>query len=99
MVNKLVRLAMACEYSRLPIRRGDISTKVLGEMGGRKFKLVFEGAQEQLRQVFGMEMVELPGREKVTVAQRRGKRTIPHMHLYQPELPPQPSAFTKDKIH
>ncbi|KAF2139658.1 uncharacterized protein K452DRAFT_254209 [Aplosporella prunicola CBS 121167] len=70
MAKKLVRLALACEYSRQPIRRADISTKVLGTQG-RQFKNVFTEAQMQLRAVFGMEMTELPMKEKVTLAQRR----------------------------
>jgi len=75
MVKKMVRLALACEYQRRPIRRADISEKVLGS-AGRQFKDVFNQAQLQLRSVFGMEMVELPTREKVTVQQRRGMGTI-----------------------
>lgn len=77
MIKKMVRLALASEYSRLPIRRTDISTKVLGEQGARQFKIVFDSAQRELREVFGMEMTELPAREKVTVTQRRGKSAIP----------------------
>lgn len=74
LVKKMVRLALACEYQRRPIRRADISEKVLGAGGGgaKLFKTVFQQAQMQLRVVFGMEMVELPGRERVTVAQKRG---------------------------
>jgi MAGE family len=45
---------------------------VLGETGARQFKHVFEAAQKELKQKFGMQMVELPVREKVTVTQRRG---------------------------
>ncbi|KAJ5367334.1 hypothetical protein N7541_001275 [Penicillium brevicompactum] len=71
MVKKMVRLALASEYSRLPIRRPDISAKVLGEQGSGSFKTVFEQAQRELRSKFGMEMTELPAREKATVAQRR----------------------------
>ncbi|KAI9775239.1 MAG: hypothetical protein M1839_001357 [Geoglossum umbratile] len=70
LVKKMVRLALACEFSRQPIRRADISTKVLGP-DGRRFKQVFEEAQKQLRDKFGMEMIELPIRERVTVSQRR----------------------------
>ncbi|KAH0542879.1 hypothetical protein FGG08_002739 [Glutinoglossum americanum] len=70
LVKKLVRLALACEFSRQPVRRADISTKVLGSYG-RRFKQVFEEAQKQLRGKFGMEMAELPIREKVTISQRR----------------------------
>jgi hypothetical protein len=72
MIKKMVRLALASEYSRLPIRRNDISTKVLGEQGSREFKVVFEQAQHELRSNFGMEMSELPAREKATIAQKRG---------------------------
>lgn len=73
MVKKLVRLALASEYSRQVIRRTDISAKVLGEQGARQFKAVFQGAQKALQERFGMQMVELPGKEKVTISQRRGE--------------------------
>ena len=33
---------------------------------------MFEGAQKELRNVFGMQMEELPIKERVTIAQRRG---------------------------
>lgn len=80
-MKKLVRFALACEYSRRPIRRADISEKVLGN-NGRQFKAVFAQAQAQLRAVFGMEMVELPVRDKVTLQQRRGKpRSAPQRAL------------------
>lgn len=71
MVKKLVRLALASEYQRRPIRRADVSEKILGS-AGRQFKKVFDQAQMELRSVFGMEMVELPAKEKVTVQQKRG---------------------------
>ncbi len=45
---------------------------VLGAHGGRQFKYVFEEAQRALRDTFGMEMTELPVKEKVTISQRRG---------------------------
>ncbi|KAL1955330.1 hypothetical protein VTO42DRAFT_8670 [Malbranchea cinnamomea] len=70
-VKKLVRLALACEYSRQPIRRTDITAKVFGEQGSREFKYVFDEAQRVLRERFGMQMVELPLKEKITVSQRR----------------------------
>ncbi|KAM5467983.1 hypothetical protein MauCBS54593_005265 [Microsporum audouinii] len=76
MVKKLVRLALACEYSRQTIRRTDISTKVLGEGGSRHFKLVFLDAQKTLKDVFGMQMVEQPNKEKVTISQRRAAQRV-----------------------
>lgn len=81
MVKKLVRLALSSEYARLPIRRTDISAKVLGEQGTRQFKAVFEGAQQELKRRFGMEMTELPGREKVTLTQRRGGFFLPSFFI------------------
>ena len=38
---------------------------------GRQFKHVFSEAQNQLRTVFGMEMTELPQKDKVTISQKR----------------------------
>lgn len=38
---------------------------------GRQFKHVFAEAQEQLRNVFGMELTELPVKEKITISQKR----------------------------
>ncbi|KAK4634736.1 hypothetical protein CLAFUW4_00346 [Fulvia fulva] len=70
MAKKLVRLALACEFQRKPLRRGDISEKVLGAHG-RQFKAVFAQTQAHLREVFGMELVELPAKEKITLQQRR----------------------------
>jgi hypothetical protein len=73
MVKKMVRLALSSEFARLPIRRTDISAKVLGEQGSRQFKVIFDETQRVLRSRFGMELVELPAREKVTITQRRGQ--------------------------
>jgi len=38
----------------------------------RQYKHVFADAQDHLRSTFGMEMTELPQREKITVSQKRG---------------------------
>lgn len=73
LVKKMVRFALASEYARIPIRRADISTKVLGEQGTGMFKTVFAQAQRHLREKFGMEMTELPPRDKQTTQQRRGE--------------------------
>ncbi|KAJ1960591.1 hypothetical protein IWQ62_004173 [Dispira parvispora] len=50
-VNSIVRYALFCEHRKQPIKREDINRKT---------------AQSRLRDVFGMEMVELPAREMVT---------------------------------
>ncbi|KAJ4304855.1 hypothetical protein N0V90_000383 [Kalmusia sp. IMI 367209] len=65
-----VRYALACEYARIPIKRQDITQKVLGTHA-RSFKPVFDAANSQLMDIFGMMMVELPNKEKVTMRQKR----------------------------
>ncbi|KAF7190152.1 Non-structural maintenance of chromosome element 3 [Pseudocercospora fuligena] len=70
MAKKMVRLALSCELARRPIRRQEVGEKVLGA-NNRMFKRVFDQAQMHLNGVFGMEMVELPSRERLTVQQRR----------------------------
>lgn len=70
MTKDLVRLALATEYTRAPLRRADISSKVLGSTP-RAFRRVFDDAQLALRTTFGMELVELPSRERTQLAERR----------------------------
>lgn len=45
----------------MPLRRDEISKKVIGSQRGA-FKTVFEEAQKILRGTFGMELIELPTR-------------------------------------
>ncbi|KAK8024019.1 mage family protein [Apiospora rasikravindrae] len=70
LIKKLVRYALACEHARIPIKRDGIREKVLGS-NSRSFKSIFDGAQLQLRQVFGMEMEELPVKEKRTLKEKQ----------------------------
>jgi hypothetical protein len=72
LARKLVRYALSCEYSRKPIKRLDITAKILGSHS-RQFKPVFTEAQIMLQNTFGMKLVELPKQEKVTLAQKRGR--------------------------
>jgi hypothetical protein len=75
LAKKLVRYALACEHARIPIKRDGIREKVLGN-NARSFKKVFEDAQMQLRQVFGMEMAELPVKEKRTLKEKQSMSSI-----------------------
>ncbi|KAG5922232.1 hypothetical protein E4U42_005544 [Claviceps africana] len=70
LAKKLARYALSCEFSRTPIRRDGIKERVLGNQG-RSFKRVFAIAQQQLRQVWGMELRELPIREKMSLQEKR----------------------------
>ncbi|KAL7268520.1 hypothetical protein RUND412_008856 [Rhizina undulata] len=75
LVKKLIRFALASEYTRQPIRRSDISSKVLGHHG-RMFNDIFDMAQRELQRVFGMALVELPAREKTKLSQRRAATNV-----------------------
>ena len=78
LVKKLVRLALASEYSRIPLRRTDISTKIFRDgnsQSARQFKGIFAEAQKQLKNVFGMQLVELPSKEKTSLKDRRNQAT------------------------
>ncbi|KAG5650330.1 hypothetical protein H0H81_012602 [Sphagnurus paluster] len=59
--NDLVRLALFTEQRRVPLRREDITKKVLGP-NTRAFNHVFDRAQTILQQTFGMELIELQTR-------------------------------------
>ncbi|CAG8531069.1 1000_t:CDS:2 [Ambispora leptoticha] len=62
-VKGLIRLALFSERKKTPIRREDMVKKVLQEHS-RAFQEIFEQAQDELRDIFGMEMVEMPSKEK-----------------------------------
>ncbi|ROT34671.1 MAGE-domain-containing protein [Sodiomyces alkalinus F11] len=70
LAKKLVRYALACDFSRTPIRRDGIKERVLGDQG-RAFRRVLDIAQNYLRQIWGMELRELPIREKHTLEDKR----------------------------
>lgn len=67
----------------------------------RQFKTVFDEAQLTLRATFGMEMTELPMKEKVTLAQRRGAYSStpgPSAPIDKSQqLTPRPAAQKTDK--
>ncbi|KAF2746650.1 MAGE-domain-containing protein [Sporormia fimetaria CBS 119925] len=70
MTKALVRYALACEHARVPVKRQDVNQKILGAQA-RQFKHVFTGANSILLDTFGMELVELPNKEKTTIRQKR----------------------------
>jgi melanoma-associated antigen len=74
LARKLVRYALACEFSKKPIKRTEINQKVLGAQS-RQFRTIFQIAQDMLEQTFGMQMEELPVGEKLTLQQRRGLKS------------------------
>ncbi|KAG6856199.1 hypothetical protein H0H87_006595 [Tephrocybe sp. NHM501043] len=59
--HNLARLALFAEQRRTPLRREDISKKVMGQ-NSRAFNHIFKRAQDILQKTFGMELVELQTR-------------------------------------
>ncbi|KAI9312485.1 MAGE homology domain-containing protein [Dichotomocladium elegans] len=81
-INDTVRYALACEFRRATIRRDDINKKILQERT-RMFKAVHAGAQQKLRHLFGVEMVELGQKEKPAVGSKENTaKAIPTTRSY-----------------
>lgn len=115
LAKNVVRLALAQEFTRAPIKRQNISSKgtrshvcvdiatrrvltpqlALGSANSRQFKEIFSMAQNDLRHIFGMEMVELPVREKTKLAARRNAQNADkapnssNSYILTSVLPPQ----------
>ena len=73
LAKKLVRYALACEPRRVPIRRQAVKEQVL-DNEGKHFRVVFPIAQTQLRDIFGMELVEWPARDETTMSVRERRK-------------------------
>jgi len=57
-------------HYRVP--KNEANRAVIGKQRGNNFKRIFDSAQQQLRTKFGMEMVVLPAKEKITLKDKRG---------------------------
>lgn len=57
-VVEMVRYLLCADRKKAPVRRKDIIDKVLGEHS-RAFPVLFDKANQQLRQVFGVEAKEI----------------------------------------
>lgn len=77
LIKRLARLALATEFSRTPLRRSDITTKIFKDsyLPARSFRTIFDGAQEVLKETFGMQLFELPSKEKTNLKDRRLQAT------------------------
>lgn len=74
-VHALIRLALACEASKRPVRREDVISLVLGGGPRRSLKTLVAKANERLATDFAMQLVPLPPTSRplstATVAGRR----------------------------
>lgn len=80
MVKNFVRLALACEQTRSSIRREEISKKVPINNHRRYFPQVFDRTQERLRNTFGMELIELPVKDRTRNMTMTQQRKLAHTH-------------------
>ncbi|CAG8602572.1 3845_t:CDS:2 [Funneliformis caledonium] len=69
-VKDVVRLALFSELRKQPLKREDVTKKVLHEHS-KTFQVVFEKAQELLVDIFGMSLAELPLKEKKAGGSRK----------------------------
>ncbi|KDN40689.1 MAGE-domain-containing protein [Tilletiaria anomala UBC 951] len=77
-VRELCRLALFCEYKRIPLKREDITKKAFGSdrAATRAFPYIFRKAQKHLRKTFAFEMVEIRARGTESEALARQRRVF-----------------------
>ena len=63
MISSIVNAALCAEYKKIPMRKDDL-TKLLSKEKIRAFPILLEKANEELKSIFGMELVELPNRNR-----------------------------------
>lgn len=61
-----MRLVICKERGRATFKREDLSQSVLKDVPRQTFQTILPVVQEKLKNVFGMELVELPARDKGT---------------------------------
>ncbi|KAL5604779.1 hypothetical protein BROUX41_001880 [Berkeleyomyces rouxiae] len=76
----LVRYALACDLQRMPIRRQTFRDKFMAQHP-RAWKRAFDLAQKKLAQVFGLELRQLPIREKLTMEEKRKAAASANAHV------------------
>ncbi|KAJ8099155.1 MAGE family-domain-containing protein [Lipomyces tetrasporus] len=88
MAKRLVRMALAGEQARNPLRRTTVNEKILEASHRRDFLYVFGESQRLLMSTLGMKLVELPNRTvPVRGTKKRGRL-----------VKPPPSSSTKSYI-
>ncbi|KXN72024.1 MAGE-domain-containing protein [Conidiobolus coronatus NRRL 28638] len=90
---QLVRYAIFNENKKAPIKKEDITKKILGDMS-RSFQKVFDRAQQILKDVFGLKLVELPQKDTAASASlvtRRNaankEKSYPRAYVLQSLIP------------
>ncbi|KAF9111065.1 hypothetical protein BGX27_005464 [Mortierella sp. AM989] len=84
LVKDVVRLAIFTSHSEQPLRRDDIKN-VLSDHS-RLYDTVFKKAQERLRDIFGMEMVELKTKGRNGQASEKGAKSYMLRNILPVEL-------------
>ncbi|KAJ3023088.1 UNVERIFIED_CONTAM: Melanoma-associated antigen D2 [Siphonaria sp. JEL0065] len=72
-VKGFVRMALACEHRRVPIKREDLIKKVLTTQHSKAYASIFEKSQKVLRNVFGFEMARLDNKTGGRKRDNKGK--------------------------
>lgn len=83
-----MRLAICKERKRAILTREALNKDVLKDAPRGSFVPIFEEAQEKLREVFGMEMVELPSKDKGTGAAKKAAAKSTKQYVLRSTLDP-----------
>ena len=80
----VVRMALAAEFRREPLRRDDIARDAIGKEGTRAFPIIVAQAQHIRRETYGMELVELRPRGAENPALVEQAAAVSYTHLTLP---------------
>lgn len=73
----LIRLALAHEVGKRPLRREDIASLVLGEQNSRQFKSLLALTNGKLASTYGMQLVPLPtATRQISTSTSAGRKAV-----------------------
>lgn len=90
----LIRLALACEASKRPLKREDIISLVLGANSRRSLRTLLAEANERLAADFAMQLVPLPAASRpLSTATVAGRKAASAVARQQRDAPAESSSY------
>ncbi|KAJ3286602.1 Melanoma-associated antigen D2 [Rhizoclosmatium sp. JEL0117] len=101
-VKAFVRIALASQQKRVPVKREDLVKTVLSQQNAKVFSAVFDRAQKVLRSVFALELVRLDSkhsnRRKDPKAKAQKEPTVRQEYILRSILPKHHQDFVASII-
>ncbi|ORY33002.1 MAGE-domain-containing protein [Rhizoclosmatium globosum] len=101
-VKAFVRIALASQQKRVPVKREDLVKTVLSQQNAKVFAAVFDRAQKVLRSVFALELVRLDSkhsnRRKDPKAKAQKEPTVRQEYILRSILPKHHQDFVASII-